>query len=82
MLGVHGGDEVVEGLAGRLDPRLDAGGKFDVGESAGGLQLAHGVRGGGAEGGVLPELGGQEEDGAFLRGELTSGSRLDSLPIR
>ena len=69
VLGVHGRNEVLEGLAGGPDPRLDSGGEFGVGQSAGGLELAHRVDGRGAEGGVLPELGREDEHGALGRGE-------------
>ena len=40
VLGVHGGHEVLERLAGRLDARLHAGRKFDVGQAARRLKLA------------------------------------------
>ena len=69
VLGVHGGDQVLEGLAGGADPRLDPGGEFGVDQSPGGLQLADRVDGRGAEGGVLPELGREDEHGALGRRE-------------
>src|SRR4029453_8233185 len=62
---VHGSNDVVECLSGWLDPRLDAGRKVDVGESACGLQLADGIDCGGAESSTFPQLGSKEEDGGF-----------------
>ncbi len=79
VLGVHRGHEVLEGLAGRPDARLDAGGEFGVDEAAGGLQLADRVHGGGAEGGMLPELRREDEDRALLRRQADIGQPVRFL---
>ena len=79
VLGVYRGHQVLEGLAGGADARLDAGGEFGVDEAAGGLQLADRVHGGGAEGGVLPELRREDEDRALFGGEADVGQPVRFL---
>ncbi|MDI2020943.1 hypothetical protein PJL18_01459 [Paenarthrobacter nicotinovorans] len=67
---MHGGNDVVESLSGWFDPRLNPRRKFDVGESAGGLQLTDGIGGSISQGSALPQLGGQKEDRALCRSQL------------
>ena len=79
VLGVHGGHQVFEGLAGRADPWLDPGGEFGVDQTAGGLQLTDRFHGGGSEGGVLPKLRREDEDRAFLGSEADVGQPVRFL---
>ncbi|MDQ0801166.1 hypothetical protein QF050_002805 [Arthrobacter sp. SLBN-112] len=71
MTGVHGGDDVIEGLPGRLDPGLHAGGEFNLRQPPGGLDLAQCAPGRRTQRGPLPELRSQQQDSPFL------GSQLD-----
>ncbi|MCY1220308.1 hypothetical protein D9M72_323180 [compost metagenome] len=70
MLGMHGRDQVLEGLARGPDPRLDACRQFGFREAAGCLQFTHGVLCGRPQRGLLPQLRCQNEHSAFGGGEV------------
>ena len=82
MLGVHGRDEVLECLAGGPDPRLDAGGEFGVDQAAGGLQLADRVEAAEPRAACSQSWAARMSTVHSAGVRLTSGSRLESLPIR
>ncbi|MGY4542666.1 hypothetical protein ACVWY0_002590 [Arthrobacter sp. UYNi723] len=79
MLGVHGSHHIIKGLARWPDARLNTKRKFDVGQGAGGLELAEGAGSGGSQGGTLPQLGRQEKDGPLPRAELDIGQAVRFL---
>ncbi|CAH0291490.1 hypothetical protein SRABI83_04223 [Arthrobacter sp. Bi83] len=70
VLGVHRGNQVLERLACGLDAGLHAGRQLDVCQATRRLELAHGIRGGRAEGCLLPELGGQQKNRPFVGREF------------